>query len=170
MIPKLLGAGLIIAACGGIGMAKAMAYRRQERMLQQLISALQAMSSELQYRLTPLPQLMGLGAKQCTGLLTRLFLDAAGHMDDTSEPDAAGCLDLALQNAPDLPDSLKDKLLLLGKSLGRFDLQGQLSGMEAVLQLCKRELDGLYLNRDVRLRSYTTLGLCGGAALVILFI
>ena len=42
--------------------------------------------------------------------------------------------------------------------------------MEAVLQLCKRELDGLYLNRDARLRSYTTLGLCGGIALVILFI
>ena len=170
MIPKLLGAGLIIAACGGMGMARAMAHRKQEKMLQQLISALQAMSSELQYRLTPLPQLLQLGAAQCTGPLAQVFSDATRQMESKSEPDGASCLGLALNQAKELPDALKDKLLLLGKSLGRFDLQGQLSGMEAVLQLCKRELDGLYLNRDARLRSYTTLGLCGGIALVILFI
>ena len=170
MIPKLLGAGLIVAACGCMGFAKAAAHRRKERMLQQLILALQTMASELQYRLTPLPQMLRLGAAQCGGLLGRVFGSAADEMENQVAPDAASCFHMALEGLPELPGALRDKLLLLGKSLGRFDLQGQLSGMEAVSQLCKRDLEGLLLNRDARLRSYTTLGLCAGVALVILFV
>jgi hypothetical protein len=69
-----------------------------------------------------------------------------------------------------LPEAVKRNLLLLGKTLGRFDLPGQLSGIASVMQLCRRDLDGLLCNQDVRLRSYRTLGICAGVALVILFI
>ena len=69
-----------------------------------------------------------------------------------------------------MPEAAKRNLLLLGKTLGRFDLTGQLSGIESVIQLCRRDLDGLLSNQDVRLRSYRTLGICAGIALVILFI
>ena len=65
---------------------------------------------------------------------------------------------------------MKCNLQLLGKTLGRFDLQGQLSGIASVKQLCKRDLDGLQNNQELRLRSYRTLGICAGVALVILFI
>ena len=114
--------------------------------------------------------MLRLGAAQCGGLLGRVFGSAADEMENQVAPDAASCFHMALEGLPELPGALRDKLLLLGKSLGRFDLQGQLSGMEAVSQLCKRDLEGLLLNRDARLRSYTTLGLCAGVALVILFV
>ena len=58
----------------------------------------------------------------------------------------------------------------LGESLGRFDLPGQLKGLEAVRRKCLMELEALGRNRTERLRCYQTLGLCAGAALVILFI
>ena len=63
-----------------------------------------------------------------------------------------------------------DALILLGRWLGRFDLDGQLKGLDAVRQECRRHLEELNNNREVRLRSYQTLGLCAGAAIAILFI
>ena len=61
-------------------------------------------------------------------------------------------------------------LLLLGSSLGRFDLAGQLKGLSAVKGQCALELQELRTDREPRLRSYRVLGLCAGAALVILLI
>ena len=58
----------------------------------------------------------------------------------------------------------------MGSSLGRFDLEGQLQGLESVRIYCREQLDELSKDRDVRLRSYQTLGLCAGAALAILFV
>ena len=161
---------MVIGVCGGTGIAMACAYRRRERLLLQMIQVLGAMISELQCRLTPLPQLLCVAAEQTGGLLERIFRYASFEMEQQAASDATGCLLLALQREPDLPAAIRDKLLLLGKGLGRYDLQGQLSALEALSQLCKRDLEGLQLNRDARLRSYTTLGFCGGVALVILFI
>jgi hypothetical protein len=58
----------------------------------------------------------------------------------------------------------------LGQSLGRFDLNGQLLGIAAVRNTCRSKLQQFEKNKEVRLRSYQTLGLCAGAALAILFI
>ena len=61
-------------------------------------------------------------------------------------------------------------MLLLGRSLDRFDLAGQLKGIAATRSACRREVGALLENRDLRLRSYKTLGLCAGAALAVLLI
>ena len=170
MIPRILGGILVVSACGGMGLAQATAHRRKERMLQQLIGALQVMSAELQFRLTPLPQLLRLGSEHMDGDLSKVFRCAAEEMERQAAPDASACMRAAMESLSELPSAVTDKLHLLGKSLGRFDVQGQLSGLEALAQLCQRDLDGLMRNRDARLRSYTTLGFCAGVALVILFI
>ena len=170
MTPKILGAVMIVAACGGMGFSLAAAHKQRERMLQQLITAVQFMACELQYRQTALPQLMALTAQQSGGQIARIFAAMATELDRQVAPDAACCMAAALASVPGLPAVVKEKLQLLGSSLGRFDLTGQLSGLETVAQLCRRELDGLLVNRDARLRSYATLGLCAGAALVILFV
>ena len=60
--------------------------------------------------------------------------------------------------------------LQLGDSLGRFDLSGQIQGLASVQKRAEFELEQLRRNQDVRLRSYQTLGLCAGAALVVLFL
>ena len=54
---KLIGAALIIAGCDGVGFSMAAAHRREESALRQLIGALDYMGCELQYHLTPLPEL-----------------------------------------------------------------------------------------------------------------
>ena len=167
---KIVGAVLIILSCAAMGFSVANAHKHKERMLQQIIHCVQHMAWELQYRQTPLPQLVRMCAEQTTMPLSQFFRAMDREMEANCFPDAAHCVATVLAEQRKLPPVVVDKLTFLGSSLGRFDLQGQISGLDSVAQLCQRELDGLLMNRDVRLRSYATLGICAGVALVILFI
>lgn len=167
---KWLGAILVIIGCGGFGFCMASSHRKTESMLRQLISALNYMECELQYRLTPLPELCRQAAKEGKGAVRETFLRLAGELEQQISPDAASCMIGALAYVPELPRNIREVFKELGKKLGCFDLSGQLSGLESVRAYCRRELEELEKNRDVRLRSYQTLGLCAGAALAILFI
>lgn len=139
-------------------------------MLRQLVSALDYMQCELQYRLTPLPELCHGAGIQAKGILRDIFLRFSQELDCRLTPDVASCMDAAITNNTYLPPIIKANLQLLGDSLGRFDLNGQLMGLEAVRQKCREDLQILTADKPTRLRSYQTLGLCAGAALVILFI
>ena len=69
-----------------------------------------------------------------------------------------------------MPDSVNSILLTLSDTLGAFDLNGQLSGMDQAIDHANQLLDKLTFNQDQRLRSYQTLALCAGAALAILLV
>ena len=147
----------------------AAAHRREEKSLRQLIRALDFMGCELQYRLTPLPELCRCAAAESVGAVSHLLANLATELEAQVAPDAASCMNAALSKTKGLPQRTRKNLMLLGSSLGQFDLQGQLTGLEAARKQCRRELDELSRDRDVRLRSYQTLGLCAGSALAILF-
>lgn len=170
MIIKLIGAVCIIASCGGMGFSMAAAHRREEEGLHQLIGVLDRMGCELQYRLTPLPVLCRDAAIDCEGELQKVLQYLCQALEDQVSPDAGSCMGIALEKAGRLPPSVRRNLMMLGTSLGRYDLQGQLNGIEAVRIRCRSDLGELSRNRDVRLRSYQTLGLCAGCALAILFL
>lgn len=170
MTPKLIGAIMILAVCGGLGFSMAAAHRQKENMLQQIVAAAKLMICELQYRQTALPKLMAICARETGGAISQIFSAMALELERQIAPDASCCMAAVLEAVPKIPPLVLEKLKLLGSSLGRFDLQGQISGLETVAQLCQRDLDGLTMNRDARLRSYMTLGLCAGAALVIILI
>ena len=91
-------------------------------------------------------------------------------MEAQNASDTATCMQTALEQNPGLSVNTRETMLHLGQSIGRFDIDGQLMGLESVRQECRRRLSALENNRDVRLRSYQTLGLCAGAALAILFV
>lgn len=167
---KWIGAILVIAGCGGFGFSMAAAHRKNEKLLRQLISVLNLMEWELQYRLTSLPELCRMAAKDVRGQLREVFLFLAEELEQQISPDAACCMTAALARSSDLPRNARQILRELGTSLGQFDLPGQLSGLDAVRSSCCKELEEMEKNRDSRLRGYETLGLCAGAALVILFI
>ena len=170
MILKLVGVILVIAGCGGVGFRIAATYRQEEKSLRQLISILDFMECELQYRLTPLPELCNQAAREFGSIPGKVFCALALEMEAQVSPNMERCMAVALEKMHDIPPITRNGLLLLGKSIGRFDLDGQLKGLEAVRQECRRNLLDRGNNRDSRLRSYQTLGLCAGAALAILFI
>ena len=76
----------------------------------------------------------------------------------------------ALRKSGDLPVKIRRLLAQLGYTLGRFDLDGQLQGIRSVSQRCEELLASIRNNRDERIRSYQTIGVCAGAALAIILI
>ena len=167
---KWIGAIFVIFGCGSVGFAMSSAHRRQEKDLRQLIGALDFMQCELQYRLTPLPDLCRMTAAQCKGGLRTLFTSLACELEDQISPDVWHCMNAALAKVPELTKQTAETVRSLGRTLGRFDLDGQILGLENARQNCRAALEKLSENREIRLRSYQTLSLCAGAALAILFL
>lgn len=167
---KWIGAVLIVVGCGGFGFSLCADHRMQEKSLRKLICVLDFMACELQYRMTPLPDLCAEAAAEADDLLAKVFQTLSLELERTTAADVSAAMDTALRSAEPLPVKTRDNLLALGRSMGRFDLAGQLSALEAVRSACRRDLEGFTANRDLRLRNYQTLGLCAGAALAVLLI
>lgn len=167
---KMIGVILIIVSCGSVGFQIAANYRREENTLRQLIRILDYMECELQYRLTPIPALCRQAWGAFPEMPGKVFWELSLEIDAQIAPDLAQCMSTVLNNVKSIPTVTRKELELLGKSMGRFDLDGQLKGLNAVREDCKQNLKILTDNRENRLRSYQTLGLCAGAALAILFV
>lgn len=170
MTIKWIGALLVIMGCGGVGFTMAASYRREERSLRMLLRALEYMTCELQFRLTPLPELCRQAGRECGGPAGQVLTALSKELESQISPDVDSCMYAALSKLEGVPHSTAEALGLLGKCLGRFDLNGQLQGLEQVRAHCRRELTALESGRDQRIRGYQTLGVCAGAALAILFV
>ena len=166
---RLVGAALLMAGCGGFGFTLAAAHRREMGLLRRLINALQEMEWELKYRMTELPDLCRIGGDAAGGTLREIFRELAGKLDRREAVEISGCLN-GILNKQELPRRVRRNLKQLGRSLGRFDLEGQLQGLQAVRQQCRKDLKDLSENSVQRMRNYQTLALCAGAALAILFV
>lgn len=166
---KFVGALLVIAGCGGFGLSLAIQYKKEVEALRQLIKGIDYLICELQYRQPPLAQACRLVGGVCDGSISAAFLQLAAQLESQVSPDAQCCVRAALNTHP-LPRRAERAFFTMGDTLGIFHLEGQLRGLQAVQNQCERELSALQTNRTQRLRSYQTLGLCAGAALVILLI
>lgn len=165
---KWMGSLLIIGSCTGFGVSLAVHQKREEHLLSQLVHMIDEMLWELPFQLTPLPDLVRHCAGNPNGSLGRLFFAMAEQMDRQVLPDALSCMESELGEELSGFPRLKKVLLLLGASLGRFDLSGQLKGLASVRERCNQEMQELHNGRETRLRSYRVLGLCAGIALAIL--
>lgn len=167
---KLIGAVMIIVCCSGFGFSLAARHLDEIQCYKVLIKILEYMSWELHYRLTPLPQLCRQAAMHGKHRIFTVFQKFAAELDNQVAPDAYACMQNVTNRTANLPDSVKESIMELSECLGRFDLEGQLQGIESTRNLCFAKLNDLEKNKDVRLRSYQTLGICAGAAVVILLI
>lgn len=170
MSVKILGAIMLICGCGSVGLSMAAAYRREEHTLRQLSIAIDLMCNELHQRSTPLPELCQIAAQGCSGGIAQFFMDLSTGLREQIGPDAPLCMLFVMKRSPKLPERVKTILEQLRPFMGRFDLEGQLKGLGAAKRRCQDELEYLGRDKDQRLRSYKTLGLCAGIALAILFL
>ena len=96
----MLGAMIVILGCGGFGWHLAAAYRREERILRQLMAALDYMGCELQYRMTPLPELCRQAAAQHNGCLGETLKLLSQELESQISPDVERCMSAALAGSP----------------------------------------------------------------------
>ena len=167
---RLLGAVLLIVGSSGIGCSITAAYRREIRILRQLDSLIESIICDLQYRLTPLPLLFRNEAKNLDGLLRPLFLSFSEELEAQISPSVVCCLDAALQKHPSLPSKSRKILLEMGKSLGRFDLHGQLRSLGFAQAACQKELLILDSKHATYTRCCQACCLCVGAVIALLLL
>lgn len=166
---RVIGACFLVTGCGGFGFAMAAASRREEQQLRLLLRSLEYMSCELSYRQTPLPTLCRGAALGERGIVPAFFQELAKELEKGIAPDVQVCIYEVLQRL-EPPRELRRLLQELGATLGRFDLPGQLKGLEGSIRFTGEALRRLQDGAVNRRRSYQTLGLCAGAALAILFL
>lgn len=167
---KLFGAIFTIVGCCGVGLAMGRNHARATRSLEQLAKSLEWMAWELNCRMPPLAQLCRRTGQNSTGEVARVFEQLSTELDAQLTPDVSACMAAALEAVPRVPAITAEHFMNLGQVLGQFDLDGQVASLEAAASLCKRDLEALGRNQQLRLRNYQTLGLCLGVALVILFL
>lgn len=165
---KWFGAVLIVVSCGFMGYSFAASHRREERELEYFLHALVSMENELRTSLMPLPELCRFGEEASRGMVRVIFGRLSDRLNRQNMYDANACVNKALEGVA--VGKLADSFRMLGKSLGKFDLEGQLQGLVETGDYCQGELEKLRATREQRLRSYQTLWLCAGAALAILFV
>lgn len=170
MTYKWIGAVFVILGCGSCGLSMAAEQRQQEILLHQLMQVLNYMECELQYRLTPLPELCRRAGREVSGNLRQVFRALSAQLDNCASPEVSGCMKSVLKEHRELPGNIRHLLIRLGYTLGRFDLPGQLQGLSSVQKACQEERHRLMEHRDERVRNCRTLAFCAGAALVILFV
>lgn len=170
MMLKMIGATLIVIGCSAFGLIMVRNHRREVFALEQLIAALDYMLSQLHYQLTPLPELAGKAAEITKGVVGKVFLDFAAKLAIQISPSPELCMDSVLETTKDIPSVTKECLKSFSLTLGKFDLEGQENSLEILRCTCRRKLEDYTKDQDIRLRSYRTLGVCAGVALMILFI
>lgn len=170
MILKIFGALLIIVACSSFGVFATSSHRKSVKAMQQLLGAITFIEHELQYRMSSLPDIFHQTAAYCKGPVGRFFGLLADELEKQIAPDIGFCIEAALSQTEELPLLAKKGIHLLGKSLGRFDVENQLEELAIVRTECTSILSSYTDNQEVRLRSYQTLALCAGAAVAILLI
>lgn len=167
---KIFGAFCIIAACGTCGFSMAAQHLRKIRRMNYLLSAVEYMMCELQCRCTPLPQLCRQAGLMCQGKVKQVFLMLSDELDAQISPNVHCCMEVVIAKIGELERPLKEAFAELGRNLGKFDLTGQLQGLQRTQKKCEEILQQLVSDKDSKLRSYQTLGLCAGAAIAIIFV
>lgn len=170
MIVKMIGAILIFISCGSVGFKIAANCKKEEKYLCDFILSIEYMISELQYRLTPLPQLCKQASIKFDNCLGNIYEKIFYELELQQCSDPSFCFASVLENEKSIPPITRTQMELLGKTVGQFDIDGQVKGLETVKAECERQLSLIRDNQENRLRGYKTLGLCAGAALAILFV
>ncbi len=168
---RALGAVLVIASCGALGLSGVARLEGRVRDLGELAAGLDALQRELGWRLAPLPQALETAAGTCRGPAARFFAwcaQGAGREDGRSFQqvwkDGLSAVPLRL--------AAGDKALLerLGPVLGRYDGDSQRRALEdaaAGLRGLQREAAD---DRQRLGRVYGALGVTAGLFLAILLL
>lgn len=168
---QLMGGLLLFCGSTAIGLGAAGALRKRTQALSSFLGGLTIMEAELQFHLTPMPDLLEKLAREAGGAAGAFFAlcrKGLGHLEDT--PLSLIWQEALQSRAGMLTEGDREVLEQLGAILGRYDLEGQLSAIGAAkqrLEECRRQAE----TRQTTLgRMYSVLGMTAGIMSVLLLI
>lgn len=167
---KMLGAVFIIVGCSAVGFIMAGNLSHEITAVRNLIANLEYWKNAIGYHHTTLPELCMLSHTMDKTVIGDYFRKLGEQLDKLGEIDATQCTVNALSLCPEMPHSCRILLQTLGRGLGKFDMDGQLHEIDAVLEDARNTLSTLLSSHDSRLKCYKTLGICTGVAIAILIV
>lgn len=167
---RLIGALLVLGAMGWMGWSEGAALRKRTAFLRELVGALERMERELTFRLIPLPELFSRLARQTSPPLAAFFAACARHARSSETVFGRAWQEEVQGLSSWLGREALESLSRLGQSLGRCDAEGEgrllrAAATELREQLARAETESRRLGR-----LYQTLGLTGGAFLILVLI
>lgn len=163
---RWIGSIAVITACSSFGYILSGTLSKETAILRHLIHALEYIGCELRYKRSMLPELCISCGGQVKGLVGNVMMQLGQELDRQILPDVKTCMSSVLQPL-DIPNLSKRYFMLLGESLGHFDMEGQLRSLSQLQEQIAASLEELERDKAQRLRLYRTLGICAGVALVI---
>ena len=142
--------------------------RRQQAQTLALIDALLRIRHELQYRLTPLPEIFAALGGSRNREIAEFFSRLAALLSSAQTCTVGYACRQAL--ALSLSSAARGTILSLFDSLGRYDLEGSVQALDLALSRLREEVKALQNSAAARCRTYLTLGVCTGLAAAVILI
>lgn len=164
---------LILLAGVGIGWLKAKTYENRVYHLQELITTLKILESEMKYRLDPLPDLFIRVSSIKAGMSSTLLETAGRLLKIQISQDFAECWKEAVEVAyQESALNKEDKRILtdLGIELGKTDMQSQSGMFLRTFTLLESQAEEAIEEKKTKGRMYKSLGPAIGILVVILLI
>lgn len=170
MIIRIIGASFILLGCGSFGVMICANVKNEIKLLQNFLHAMEYMECELRYRMTPLPDLCRNTTMVTKGPVSRIFESLGKMLELQVSARVSACMTATLKKHHMIPDNIMKLFEDLGDRLGVFDLDGQLRALSSLRKEAEDLLIRCREGQENRIRSYKTISLCAGAAIIILLI
>ncbi|HWQ79279.1 MAG TPA: stage III sporulation protein AB [Anaerovoracaceae bacterium] len=164
---------LILLAGAGIGHLKAKTYENRVYHLQELITTLKVLESEMKYRLDPLPDLFLRVSKIKDGMGAALLETAAGMLKNQAVRDLPDCWREAVETAYcESALNKEDRRILtdLGIDLGKTDMESQTAMFLRTFSLLEVQAAEAAEEKKIKGKMYKSLGTAIGFLIVIILI
>jgi len=168
---KLVGAVLIIFASTLFGFYKASLYAARPRQIRQLVHALKRLATEIGYGSTPLPVALRKLSAQCQRPLDQMFATIADRLSGGRSETVRQVWQETIQRfwgqtAMKAPE--QETLLELASTLGISDREDQLKHLELAITGLQHE-EAVARDEQQKFEKLSrSLGMLGGALIVIL--
>lgn len=167
---KLMGSIMTAGAAAYLGFYTAARLRRQVRVLGELEDGLMILEQELELSSRELDELMYRASRHTKGAAKKLFSDYGKNLERLGEKTAEQLWEQAVCGIEDLTREAAQCMGLLGGIMGQYESGQQRSAVAAV----RARMENLRKKEEklcrTRCRTYQTVGLSGGAFLVILLL
>lgn len=169
---KLIGAILLTAGASLWGFSSAKSLKDRGSALSAIASSLEIMGYELCDKLTPVPELFSLLAKQAPKPACKLFQNAENRMSEIGAVPFSELWHHAVRDTTELMLTEQEILTLseLGFSLGKYDAYEQRKAVETAKRQFEDYAKKAADDRDKNWKSQAFLGVAAGLFAVIILL
>lgn len=167
---KLIGALLILVTATLAGWFKSNQFTSRPDQIRRLILALKRLETEIMYGVTPLPEALQKIASQSKEPIAFLFEEASHRMslphNQTAQQSIHGAVESGWKYTA-MKTAEREVLMQLAFSLGTSDRSNQLRHIATAVRQLESEEQLAREERDRYAKMFKSLGLLGGAFIVI---